>query len=60
MTCKHCQASVEKALNGIDGITAKVDLQAGEAHLVLTRDIEQSELATVVADAGYEVTEIIG
>lgn len=60
MTCRHCQASVEKALNGIDGITATVDLAAGEANLLLTKEMEQSVIIEAVTDAGYEVTEIIG
>jgi copper chaperone CopZ len=27
MTCGHCQARVEKALNAISGVTANVDLK---------------------------------
>ncbi len=28
MMCAHCSGRVEKALNAIDGVTAKVDLEA--------------------------------
>ena len=27
MMCMHCAGSVEKALNALDGVTAKVDLE---------------------------------
>lgn len=60
MTCRHCQASVEKALNSIEGITAMVDLETGEANLLLTKEVDHGEIEQVVADAGYEVTEITG
>jgi len=60
MSCQHCQASVEKALNGIDGITATVDIAAGEATLLLSKEVEHNEITAAIEDAGYDVTEIIG
>ena len=39
MTCPHCVARVEKALNAIDGVTATVDLASATAALTLTREV---------------------
>ena len=33
MSCMHCSARVEKALNNIDGVEAKVDLESNSAKL---------------------------
>ena len=58
MMCAHCQAHVEKALNAIDGVEAKVDLAAKTATLTLNRDVSDEVLRQAVTDAGYEVVEI--
>ena len=58
MMCAHCQAHVEKALNAIDGVEAKVDLAAKTATLTLSRDVSDEVLRQAVTDAGYEVVEI--
>ena len=43
MTCEHCQARVEKALNGIEGVQAKVNLKHKEATVTLSRDVPDEE-----------------
>ncbi|MGI6765033.1 MAG: heavy-metal-associated domain-containing protein [Clostridiales Family XIII bacterium] len=58
MSCAHCQAAVEKALNGIDGVDAKVDLKKNQAIVDLSREIDDVTLKTAVEEAGYEVTSI--
>lgn len=58
MSCGHCSARVEKALNAIEGVTAKVDLEAKTASVELDREIADDVLKKAVEDAGYEVTEI--
>ena len=35
MMCMHCAGAVEKALNALDGVTAKVDLEQKCAHVEL-------------------------
>jgi len=49
---------VEKALNGIDGVSAQVDLDAKCADVVLTKDVPQEVLKKAVEDAGYQVVSI--
>lgn len=57
MSCGHCSARVEKALNGIDGVEAKVDLNTKTAELNLSKDVADETLKKAVEDAGYEVVE---
>ena len=58
MSCAHCQARVEKALNEIPGVSAQVDLEKKTANVTLTEDLEDQALITAVEDAGYEVVAI--
>jgi Cu+-exporting ATPase len=56
MMCAHCSGRVEKALNGLPGVTATVDLAAGTASV--TGDATDEALAKAVTDAGYTVVSI--
>lgn len=56
MSCKHCSASVEKALNAIDGVEATVDLNSKTATLKLSREVNNEELKDAVEGAGYWVS----
>jgi copper chaperone CopZ len=58
MTCGHCQARVEKALNAIDGVDAKVELKKNRAVVNLTKDVKDQILKDTVIEAGYEVVSI--
>ena len=58
MMCGHCKAHVEKALNGIEGVTAQVDLEKKTAYCEISGDVSDSVLEKAVADAGYEVVKI--
>lgn len=58
MSCAHCQASVEKALNAIEGIGAKVDLKKKRADVHIDKDVDDETLKKAVEDAGFEVVSI--
>ena len=58
MSCGHCSSRVEKALNAIDGVMAKVDLEAKTATVELASEISDDTLRKAIEDAGYEVTSI--
>ena len=58
MSCGHCQARVEKALNALDGVTAQVSLEDKAAYLTLEKPVADEVLIKAVTDAGYEVTGI--
>lgn len=56
MTCNHCVGAVTRALEDTPGVrSARVDLEAGRAVVDYDDALASPrELATVVADAGYE------
>ena len=58
MMCQHCSGRVEKALNAIDGVNAKVDLEGKCAYVTLNSDVDDKILKDAVTDAGYEVKGI--
>ena len=58
MTCEHCQARVEKVLNAIDGVEAKVELKKNRAIVNLKKDVSDETLRNTVTEAGYEVLGI--
>jgi copper chaperone CopZ len=58
MSCGHCQARVEKALNAIDGVEAKVELKKNRAVVNLTKNVGDNVLSEAVTEAGYEVVSV--
>ncbi len=58
MMCNHCTGRVDKALNDIDGVTAKVSLDDKAAYCTLSKDIDEEVLVQAVTDAGYKVIDI--
>ena len=60
MSCDHCVQSVKKALNAIEGASARVDLQKKEAVVSYDHEIENDVLKKTVEKAGFQVTSITG
>ena len=59
MMCPHCQAAVTKALNGIEGVKAEVNLEKKEAYVEAPDSVSKEDLTkAVVDDAGYEVVSV--
>lgn len=58
MSCAHCSARVEKALNSLGGVTAKVDLVKKLAVADIQGPVSDDDLKNAVINAGYEVIEI--
>lgn len=59
MTCGHCAAAVQAALEGVAGVTGvTVDLPAGRARVVGANDIPAPTLAAAVEDAGFDVVGV--
>ena len=60
MMCPHCEGTVKKALEEIDGvISAEVSHQSGTAIVTLKFDVSESILKKAVTDKGYEVLTIV-
>ena len=59
MMCGHCEATVKKALEGLDGVaSAKVSHEAGTAVVELSADVADDVLKKTVEDKDYKVTAI--
>lgn len=59
MTCQHCKARVEKALNEIEGVSAIVNLEEQCAIVSISQKVEEGLLRQVIENAGYVVKEIL-
>ena len=59
MMCPHCEATVKKALEAIDGVTeAKADHEAGTAVVKLSHEVADDVLKAAVEAKDYKVTGI--
>ena len=59
MMCGHCQATVEKALKGVPGVSeVVVSLEDKNAVVTAEESVSADALKAAVVDAGYEVTNI--
>lgn len=59
MMCAHCVAHVQKALEGVAGVSAvAVSLEQGNAKVTLQSPVADEALKQAVEDAGYTVTGI--
>lgn len=57
MMCCHCETTVKKALEALDGVTsAEVSHENGTAVLELSRDVSDDLLKKTVEDKDYKVT----
>ncbi|MDR1962019.1 MAG: heavy-metal-associated domain-containing protein [Gracilibacteraceae bacterium] len=58
MSCSHCAAAVERALNAIDGVKAEVDLAGGTAAVTLSREVADDVLRQAVEEEDFTVLSI--
>lgn len=59
MMCGHCEATVKKALEAIDGVVgAEVSHDNGTAVVLLKKDVPNDVLTKAVEDKDYKVTGI--
>ena len=59
MMCTHCEASVKKALEAIDGVeSAEVSHEAGTAIVTMSKEVSNDVLKSAVEAKDYNVTGI--
>ena len=56
MSCAHCTGRVEKALNAIEGVSAKVDLKG--ADVSVNGNVSDDMLKSKVEGAGFKFVGI--
>lgn len=55
MSCSHCQARVEKALQELEGVTAYVDLEKKNVRITHPENMPIASLKAAIENAGYSV-----
>ena len=59
MMCSHCEASVKKALEAIDGVeSAEVSHEAGTAIVTMSKEVSNDVLKSAVEAKDYNITGI--
>ena len=59
MMCGHCEATVKKALEAIDGVaSAEVSHEKGTAVVTLDKEVADEVLKTAVEEKDYTVDKI--
>ena len=58
MHCSNCAAAVTRAINRIDGVSAKVKQKTKTAVVSYDRDIDPEAIIEAVRQAGYEAKRI--
>jgi Cu2+-exporting ATPase len=59
MMCMHCEATVKKALEAIDGVESAVaSHEAGTAVVQLSKDVDDAVLTKAIEDKDYTVKGI--
>ncbi|MEV7611464.1 heavy-metal-associated domain-containing protein [Streptomyces sp. NPDC089799] len=57
MTCGHCRTTLTREIGAVEGVTrVEVDLGAGQVTVISDGPLDDSVIAGVVDEAGYEVT----
>ena len=58
MSCGHCKATVEKILNGFDGVHATVDLDKKCAVMEVSGPIDEKAMMDAVNEADFEAVSV--
>ena len=58
MHCSGCSTRLERVLNGIEGVSAKVSLENKNASVEYdTKKVTVNQICEAIEDAGFEVKE---
>ena len=58
MSCEGCSGRIERLLNAMDGVEAKVSLEDKQADVELTGNVDDATLKSTIENAGFTVTSI--
>lgn len=58
MHCPKCAAKVENGLNGVEGVSAKVNLAKNNAVVSIKGEVSDEALKEAVTSLGFEVVGI--
>lgn len=55
MTCENCKARVERTINDMDGLLAKVNLKKKEVLVLMEKEVPDEEIVAAIEKAGYTI-----
>ena len=58
MTCEQCKNRVERCLNELDGVAARVNLKKKEVAVSLEKEVSDELIRETIEKAGYAVVSI--
>ena len=58
MMCMHCVSHVEEALNKLEGVSAKANLETKEVTVENSQNLDVEILVGAVKEAGYEAVVV--
>lgn len=56
MSCGHCEAKIDKGLNAIDGVEAKVNL--ADKEVTVTSELSSDDIVKAISEIGYAAVEL--
>lgn len=58
MMCDHCRKHVEDALNAMEGVSARVDLEQKCARVTMEQPVTEEAFRRVIEEEGYTLTAV--
>lgn len=58
MHCENCTDRVKRAVNRIDGVSAKVNLRKKEAVIEYERDVDDAKIVNTIESLDYKVVSV--
>ncbi len=58
MHCENCSNRIKRAINRIDGVSAKLNLRKREAVISYEKDVDDGMLTSEIEGLGYKVVSI--
>ena len=58
MHCENCKNRIERAINGIDGAVAKVNLKGNFAMIQTDREVPEAVLVKTIEELDFQVTDV--
>ncbi|MDC7292079.1 heavy-metal-associated domain-containing protein [Butyrivibrio sp. DSM 10294] len=59
MHCENCTNRVKRAINRIDGVSARLNLRKKEAIVQFEADLEDTVITSEIERLGYQVLQVI-
>ncbi len=59
MVCAGCARNVENAINSVDGLWARVDLEHKEVSVLSKREMDRGDFAGILSKTSYTLMDVV-